>query len=39
MPILDPQNKDDCNKGGWGQYGFGHQGQCVWCIETGEDRP
>ena len=35
--ILDPQTKDDCKKGGWMQYGFKNQGQCVRFIETGKD--
>ena len=33
----DPQTKDDCKKGGWEQYGFKNQGQCVRFIETGKD--
>lgn len=32
-----PQTKDDCKKGGWEQYGFKNQGQCVRYIETGTD--
>ena len=35
--ILDPQTKDDCKNGGWEQYGFKNQGQCVRFIETGKD--
>ena len=33
----DPQTKDDCKKGGWEDYGFRNQGQCVRFIETGKD--
>ncbi len=33
----DPQTKDDCKKGGWEQFGFKNQGQCVRFIETGKD--
>ena len=32
-----PQTKDDCKKGGWEQFGFRNQGQCVRFIETGKD--
>jgi len=33
----DPETKDDCKKGGWEDYGFRNQGQCVRYIETGKD--
>ena len=33
----DPQTKDDCKNGGWEQYGFRNQGQCVRFVETGKD--
>lgn len=33
----DPLTKDDCKKGGWAQYGFKNQGQCVRFVETGKD--
>ena len=32
-----PTTKDDCKGGGWEQYGFRNQGQCVRFIETGKD--
>jgi hypothetical protein len=32
-----PTTKDDCKGGGWDQYGFRNQGQCVRFIETGKD--
>ncbi len=34
---LHPDNKDECKKGGWEQFGFRNQGQCVRFIETGKD--
>ena len=33
----DPETKDDCKKGGWEQFGFKNQGQCVRFVETGKD--
>lgn len=36
-PVNNPQTKDDCKKGGWQQYGFKNQGQCVRFVETGKD--
>lgn len=35
--LKGPQTKDDCKNGGWEQYGFKNQGQCVRFIETGKD--
>ena len=37
IDVLDPVTKDDCKDGGWEQYGFKNQGQCVRFIETGKD--
>lgn len=37
VDILDPVTKDDCKNGGWEQYGFKNQGQCVRFVETGKD--
>ena len=34
---VDPATKDDCKKGGWSDFGFKNQGQCVRFIETGVD--
>lgn len=31
------RTKDECKNGGWEQYGFRNQGQCVRFIETGKD--
>lgn len=36
-PTDDPQTVDECKKGGWEQYGFRNQGQCVRFIQTGKD--
>jgi hypothetical protein len=32
-----PTTSDDCRKGGWSDFGFRNQGQCVRFIETGFD--
>jgi len=36
-PPAGPQTKDDCKDGGWADYGFKNQGQCVRFIQTGKD--
>jgi hypothetical protein len=33
----DPTTSDDCKKGGWADFGFTNQGQCVRFVETGLD--
>jgi hypothetical protein len=33
----DPVSKDECLKGGWSDFGFRNQGQCVRLLETGID--
>lgn len=33
----EPETKDDCMNGGWEEFGFKNQGQCVKFIETGKD--
>jgi hypothetical protein len=33
----DPSTKEECKDGGWENFGFRNQGQCVRFIETGED--
>jgi len=33
----DPSIKDDCKHGGWSDFGFKNQGQCVRFVETGVD--
>ena len=35
--LSDAQSKEDCKDGGWEQYGFRNQGQCVRFVETGGD--
>lgn len=34
---LQPQTKDDCRNGGWDEFGFRNQGQCVRFVETAKD--
>ena len=34
---LSPDNKDDCKQGGWAEYGFKNQGQCIRYVNTGQD--
>ena len=33
----DPTDKQQCKNGGWEDFGFGNQGQCVRFVETGKD--
>lgn len=33
----DPVTKEDCKKGGWDEYGFKNQGQCIRFVVTGKD--
>lgn len=33
----DPTNKDDCKNGGWADFGFRNQGQCIRFVNTGKD--
>ena len=33
----DPATKEECKKGGWEDFGFKNQGQCVRFVETGKD--
>ena len=35
--IPDAQTKSDCKKGGYADYGFKNQGQCVRFVKTGKD--
>lgn len=32
-----PAEKGDCKKGGWEDYGFKNQGQCIQYVNTGKD--
>jgi hypothetical protein len=33
----NPSTKEDCKNGGWKNYGFKNQGQCIRFVETGQD--
>ena len=35
--IPDPSVKSDCKKGGWEEFGFRNQGQCIRFVNTGKD--
>ncbi|MEX0869148.1 MAG: hypothetical protein WD011_05700, partial [Nitriliruptoraceae bacterium] len=35
VEVSVPQTKDDCKQGGWVQYGFGNQGQCIKSLVAG----
>jgi hypothetical protein len=35
--LNDPTTTDDCKHGGWEQFGFSNQGQCIRFVNTGED--
>lgn len=35
--LPDAQTKDDCKNGGWANYGFANQGQCIRFVNTGHD--
>lgn len=35
--VGQPETKDDCKDGGWEDYHFKNQGQCVKYVETGKD--
>ncbi|MEX2430801.1 MAG: hypothetical protein WD645_02645 [Dehalococcoidia bacterium] len=32
-----PEAKDDCKNGGWEDFGFRNQGQCIRFVNTGQD--
>lgn len=34
---LNPETKNDCKKGGWEEFGFENQGQCIRFVNTGKD--
>ncbi|MEO8578227.1 MAG: hypothetical protein ABI556_16060 [Gemmatimonadales bacterium] len=36
-PPVEPVTKDDCKQGGWADFGFRNQGQCIRFVETGMD--
>lgn len=33
----DPTSMDECKKGGWEDFGFKNQGQCIRFVNTGKD--
>ncbi|MGH8911186.1 MAG: PEP-CTERM sorting domain-containing protein [Acidimicrobiia bacterium] len=33
----DASSKDDCKDGGWADFGFKNQGQCIRFVQTGND--
>jgi hypothetical protein len=35
--ITNPETKNDCKKGGWQDYDFKNQGQCIRFVNTGKD--
>jgi hypothetical protein len=37
LPQPDPESKSDCKDGGWQQFGFRNQGQCIRFASTGKD--
>jgi hypothetical protein len=36
-PPEDPVTKDECKNGGWMEFGFRNQGQCIRYVNTGQD--
>ena len=36
-PGDDPLSIEDCKEGGWEEYGFRNQGQCIRYVNTGQD--
>ena len=37
LPAQDAQTRNDCMNGGWEDFGFKNQGQCVRYVNTGKD--
>ena len=35
--IMDPVSRNECMRGGWGDFGFRNQGQCIRFVNTGQD--
>lgn len=35
--LPDAQTKEDCKNGGWRDFGFRNQGQCIRFVQTGQD--
>lgn len=36
-PEPQPETANDCKQGGWADYGFANQGQCIRYVNTGKD--
>jgi hypothetical protein len=36
--LPDAKSRADCKKGGWENFGFRNQGQCIRFVNTGKDR-
>ena len=36
-PVGSPTSKDECKNGGWEDFGFSNQGQCIRFVNTGQD--
>jgi hypothetical protein len=34
---FNPESKNQCKKGGWEEFGFRNQGQCIRFVNTGQD--
>lgn len=37
LAVNDPSSKVECKKGGWEDFGFRNQGQCIRFVNTGKD--
>ncbi|MDP3996435.1 MAG: hypothetical protein Q8P86_01925, partial [bacterium] len=35
--VSDPASKEECKNGGWENFGFSNQGQCIRFVNTGQD--
>lgn len=36
-PAPQPESKNDCKKGGWADFGFKNQGQCIASVQSNEN--
>lgn len=37
LAVNDPESIEECKKGGWADFGFRNQGQCIRFVNTGQD--
>jgi len=37
VPACAPETKDECKNGGWADFGFKNQGQCIRFVNTDQD--